>query len=74
VLDLKLPLLDGFGLLRRMQDKKLMNRPYVIVISAPGGDGDKSRVFELGADAYVPKPFHLSCLLDKIKTVEQQLG
>lgn len=74
VLDLKLPLLDGFGLLRRMQDKKLMNRPYVIVISAPGGDGDKSRVFELGADAYVPKPFHLSCLLDKIKTVEQQLA
>jgi CheY-like chemotaxis protein len=74
VLDLKLPLLDGFGLLRRMQDATLLYRPYVIVISAPGGDGDKSRVFELGADAYVPKPFHLSCLLEKIKTVEQQLA
>lgn len=74
VLDLKLPLLDGFGLLKRMQDRTLMHRPYVIVISAPGADGDKNRVFELGADAYVPKPFHLSCLLDKIKTVEQQLA
>ncbi|HTM08476.1 MAG TPA: HDOD domain-containing protein [Verrucomicrobiae bacterium] len=74
VLDLKLPLLDGFGLLRRMQEKKMMYRPYIIVISAPSGDGDKTKVFELGADAYVPKPFHLSCLLDKIKTVEQQLA
>ncbi len=73
VLDLKLPRLDGFGLLEHLQGRRENQWPYIIVISAPGADGDKKRVFELGADEYVPKPFHLSCLLDKIQALEQQL-
>jgi CheY-like chemotaxis protein len=74
VLDLMLPRLDGFGLLRRLKERKQQHRPYVIVISAPGADGDRKRVLDLGADDYVPKPFHLSGLLEKIQAVEKQLS
>jgi CheY-like chemotaxis protein len=74
VLDLMLPRLDGFGLLRRLREIKPQRMPYVIVISAPGADGDRKRILDLGADEYVPKPFHLSGLLEKIQAVEKQLS
>ncbi len=74
VLDLMLPRLDGFGLLKRLRERNQAHRPYIIVISAPGADGDRKRVLDLGADEYVPKPFHLSYLLEKIQAVEQQLS
>ncbi len=74
VLDLLLPGIDGFGLLRRLKGVAREQRPYIIVISAGAAEGDKKKVLELGADEYVPKPFHLSCLLEKIQTVERQLA
>ncbi len=74
VLDLKLPRLDGFGLLEQLQAKGESPWPYIIVISAAGADGDRRKVLDLGADEYVPKPFHLSCLLEKIQAVEQRLA
>jgi CheY-like chemotaxis protein len=73
VLDLMLPRLDGFGLLRRLREMKPEQMPYIIVISAPGAEGDRKKILELGADEYVPKPFHLSGLLEKIQAVERQL-
>jgi CheY-like chemotaxis protein len=74
VLDLMLPRLDGFGLLKRLRESHPDRLPYIIVISAPGADGDRKKVLDLGADEYVPKPFHLSYLLEKIQAVERQLS
>ncbi|HEY2990907.1 MAG TPA: HDOD domain-containing protein [Candidatus Binatia bacterium] len=73
VLDLRLPRLDGFGLLQKLQGRREDQWPYIIVISAQGADMDRRQVLELGADEYLPKPFHLASLLEKIQAVERQL-
>ena len=46
--------------------------PYIIVISA-GASERGNKVLELGANEYMPKPFHLTRLLERIQTVERYL-
>jgi CheY-like chemotaxis protein len=72
LLDLMLPRLDGFEVLRQLR-KKRNNGPYIIVVSAGASERDRNKVLELGANEYMPKPFHLMRLLERIQTVEKYL-
>jgi DNA-binding response OmpR family regulator len=56
VLDTVLPDLSGYEVLRRLRESADVP---VIVVSGRDGHVDKVRAFELGADDYVTKPFHL---------------
>ena len=57
IVDLKLPELDGFEILRRLRrDPKFIYIP-VIVITSQDELSDKLKAFELGADDYLVKPF-----------------
>ena len=57
VTDLNMPRMDGFELIRRVRaDRRLANLP-IIVVSADTDPTTPSRVAELGADAFFPKPF-----------------
>jgi DNA-binding response OmpR family regulator len=47
--------------------------PYIIVVSAGASERDRNKVLELGANEYMPKPFHLMRLLERIQTVEKYL-
>jgi DNA-binding response OmpR family regulator len=67
ILDLMLPKLNGFELLRRIRDER--NEVPVIVLSARGAEMDKVMGLELGAEDYVTKPFGLAELLARIKAV-----
>jgi CheY-like chemotaxis protein/HD-like signal output (HDOD) protein len=73
LLDLMLPRLDGFAVLRQLHDKSKNNTPYTIVVSAGASEKDRNKVLELGANEYMPKPFHLMRLLERIRTVEKYL-
>lgn len=73
LLDLMLPRLDGFGVLRRLRETQKNALPYIIVISAGASDKDRNKVLELGANEYMPKPFHLMRLLDRIQMIEKYL-
>jgi CheY-like chemotaxis protein len=73
LLDLMLPRLDGFALLKQLREKPRSHNPYVIVISAGASERDRNKVLELGADEYMPKPFHLMRLLERIQIVERYL-
>lgn len=61
VLDIMLPRIDGLALLERMKREGV--RSSVIVFSATG-TRHAERALELGADAFLPKPFELSELID----------
>ena len=61
LLDIRLP--DGNGL------NKMRKRENVIIISAKDSLDDKVLGLELGADDYLPKPFHLAELNARIKSV-----
>lgn len=62
--DLAMPVADGFHLIEQIRTSR--DTP-IIVLSVRGGDVDKVRALELGADDYVVKPFSLVELLARIR-------
>jgi len=73
LLDLMLPRLDGFTVLKQMREDTAQRAPYVIVLSAAASERDRNKVLELGANEYLPKPFHLARLIERIHLVEKHL-
>jgi two-component system alkaline phosphatase synthesis response regulator PhoP len=67
VLDVMLPELNGFEVLRELRQRG-RDTP-VVVLSAKGAETDKILGLNLGADDYVVKPFGLQELLARIKAV-----
>jgi len=61
LLDVMMPVVDGWGVLRRLADAGSATR--VIVLSAKANDSDVVRALELGAHEYVTKPFDAAALL-----------
>jgi two-component system response regulator CpxR len=66
VLDLMLPGLDGFGVLKRL---RLKSRVPVLMLTARGEDEDRIIGLDLGADDYLAKPFNPRELLARIKAI-----
>jgi two-component system response regulator CpxR len=66
VLDVMLPGLDGFEILRRL---RIDNKVPVIMLTARGEDVDRIVGLELGADDYLPKPFNPKELVARIRSV-----
>ena len=73
LLDLMLPRMDGFTVLRQIRERSGDKPPYVIVVSAGASSKDRNLVLELGANEYMPKPFHLIRLLERVQNVEKYL-
>jgi DNA-binding response OmpR family regulator len=68
VLDLMLPLLDGFEVLRRLREQAAGN-PAVIMLTAKGEQDDRLAGLRSGADDYVVKPFSPSELVARVDAV-----
>lgn len=66
VLDVMLPGLDGFEILRRLRPQ---SKVPVIMLTARGEDVDRIVGLELGADDYLPKPFNPRELAARIRAV-----
>lgn len=64
ILDVMLPGLDGFEVLRRLRARG--DQTPVLVLSARSADGDRIRGLELQADDYLTKPFNLRELLLRV--------
>ncbi|WP_019637737.1 response regulator transcription factor [Paenibacillus fonticola] len=64
ILDVMLPGMDGFDLLRRIRETKYIP---VLMVSARKEDIDKIRGLGLGADDYVTKPFSPSELVARVR-------
>jgi two-component system response regulator CpxR len=70
VLDVMLPGLDGFSVLRKLREKSQMP---VIMLTARGQDIDRITGLELGADDYLPKPFNPHELVARIKAIFRRM-
>lgn len=67
LLDIMLPDGNGLGLLQEL--KKSHKKENIIIISAKDSIEDKVLGLDLGADDYIPKPFHLVELIARVKSV-----
>lgn len=63
VLDLMMPEMDGWAVLKEMNKLPVGERPRVVIVSALTGPDDKTKATALGADAFVPKPFDVEELI-----------
>ena len=67
LLDLMLPKLDGYKVCRMLKFDEKYKKTPVIMLTARTQDSDKATGREVGADAYITKPFNQDILLTKIK-------
>ena len=72
ILDMIMPLLDGFGVLTRLQQLPADKRPKVIAATALGRDDFVRRAVTLGVTYYLIKPLDLPSLLERIRDAAQK--
>jgi two-component system response regulator CpxR len=66
ILDVMLPVLDGFGVLKQLRRRKAVP---VIMLTARVQQQDRIQGLDAGADDYLPKPFDPDELLARIRAV-----
>jgi two-component system OmpR family response regulator len=67
VLDIMLPGLSGYEVLRQLRAKKVWTP--VIMLTAKDGEYDETDAFELGADDYLTKPFRFRVLIARLRAL-----
>ena len=67
LMDLGLPVLDGWEATRRLKAAQETRAIPVIAISAHAMDGDRERALAAGCDDYDTKPVNLPRLLEKVR-------
>ena len=68
ILDVMLPELDGYEILRRLRADRRAEALPVLVLTAKGQREDRETALDCGADLFITKPFAIA---DIVKAVEQ---
>lgn len=66
ILDLMLPKVTGFDVLKSINERPEETRPQTIVVSARGRPHDVARAFDLGTEDFLTKPFNPNELVARI--------
>ena len=70
VLDINLPKVDGFYILKKLREKDINTR--VIIVSANREIEDRIKGLDLGANDYLVKPFHIKELLARVRALTRR--
>lgn len=68
LMDLQMPVKDGYQTTEYIRNEMNLTIP-IIAMTAHSLVGEQERCYDVGMDAYVPKPFKQAALLEAIKTV-----
>ena len=71
LLDIMMPTMDGWSVLQELQQMPEEDRPRVVVVSALSSLRDRARAAELGAAAFVPKPFNVDEIIEVLQGLEK---
>lgn len=67
LLDIMMPNVDGYTTLSEIRKNQAFKNIRVILLSAKTGEADIKKGLELGADAYVTKPYSIKKLTEKVE-------
>ncbi len=67
ILDIQLPKMDGFTLLRKLKEEKI-NIPNVVITSACAMDSDKAKAKEFDIKDYITKPIDINNFIKTVKS------
>ncbi len=70
LLDLKLPLIDGLEVLRRLREHPVSATLPVVVLTTSDEDRDIRTAYELGANSYIVKPVDFDKFMDVASQIE----
>ncbi len=74
LLDVMMPFMDGFEVLRRLKESPDTRAIPVIMLTACTGDADTCVGFDIGAADYVEKPFSITKLMARVRKVLREAG
>jgi len=63
LLDLKMPMKDGFEVLQWVREQPVLRRLSIIILTASARPEDVAQAFDLGANSYLVKPSAMSSLI-----------
>lgn len=69
LLDLKLPKLDGLGVLRKLREDPRTRHLPVVVLTSSSQDADVIASYDLGANSYVRKPVEFSAFVEAVSSL-----
>jgi two-component system cell cycle response regulator DivK len=74
LLDLSMPVMDGWQTLRRLKSNPRMEHTPIIALSAHAIVGDEQRALNAGFDGYLTKPVNIPTLIEDLRAALQKQG
>jgi CheY-like chemotaxis protein len=69
LLDLKLPGIDGFEVLKQLKSTPVLKRLPVVILTSSKEEGDRALSYDIGANSYLVKPISFDGFLDVVKQI-----
>jgi CheY-like chemotaxis protein len=69
LLDLKMPCVDGFEVLRQVKSTPIIKRIPVIVLTSSKEEGDRALSYDIGANSYLVKPVSFEGFAEVVKHI-----
>jgi CheY-like chemotaxis protein len=70
LLDLKMPGIDGFEVLRQIKNSPILKRIPVIILTSSKEEGDRTLSYDIGANSYLLKPVSFDGFIDVVKKID----
>jgi two-component system cell cycle response regulator DivK len=67
LMDIQLPVMDGYEATRRIRDNPELNSIPIIAVTSYALAGDEAKALAAGCNAYITKPYSPRALLAKVK-------
>ena len=70
LLDLKMPGIDGFEVLRQIKNTEKLKRIPVVILTSSKEVGDRTLSYDIGANSYLLKPVAFNGFVDVVKKID----
>ncbi len=70
LLDLKMPGIDGFEVLRQVKSTPILKRIPIIILTSSKEEGDRALSYDIGANSYLVKPVSFEGFLEVVRKIE----